>query len=174
MEVYSIHVSSDPFDQVVLDDIIHAPFLAIFKHMIAFADRHNLRIICVNLRDYPGSTPYTPAELEAIHNGNHDEQVAFVKARGLELGAFLAWFIRTANIPAPANGADAGETSGGLSLFAWSGGNCIAMSLIAYADHLPEQDQELLERYLRSYIIFGAHSATLLDIMWRFIYHRTL
>ena len=71
--------------------------------MITFADRHNLRIVRVNLRDYPGSTPYSPAELEVIHNGSYNEQVAFVKARGLELGAFLAWLIRTTDIPAPSD-----------------------------------------------------------------------
>lgn len=132
--------------------------------MIAFAVRHNLRIVRVNLRDYPGSTPYSPAELEVIHNGSYNEQVAFVKARGLELGAFLAWLIRTTDIPAPS---DNKTPSGGLSVLAWSAGNCVTVSLFAHAESLPAEDQELLSRYILSYILFGAY--ILLKRSWALI-----
>lgn len=127
--------------------------------MVVFAKRYNLRIVRVNMRDYPGSTPYSPAELDVLHNGSRDARIGFMKARGLELGAFITWFVRTEHVPAPncalPSRADNGEQSSGLCLLAWSAGNCVALSLFAYAHLLPKQDQELLNQYLRSYIIFG-------------------
>lgn len=134
-------------------------FLAVFEPIIAFANHRNVRIVRVNLRDYPGSTPFSSAELEVIHNGSHDEQVALIRARGLELGSFLTWFIRISNIPAPSSDpteSNADRQSGGLSVLAWSAGNCAALSFFAYAHLLPAQDQDLLAGYLRSYILFGA------------------
>ena len=80
-----------------------------------------------------------------------------MRANGLELGSFLTWFIRTELPPAYQSSSDteAGKPSGGVSLLAWSYGNCVAFSMFAYADLLPVDDQEVLARYLRSYILFG-------------------
>lgn len=89
-----------------------------------------------------------------------------MKARGLEVGAFLAWFIKTEHVPAPSaepGDANASKQLGGVSLLAWSSGNCSAMSLFAHAALLPKEDQELLNKYLRSYIVFGEQFADSFD-----------
>ena len=45
--------------------------------MVPFAAAHRLRLVLVNMRDYPGSTPYTPAELAALEAG-YDSLKAWV------------------------------------------------------------------------------------------------
>ena len=37
-----------------------------FKRIIPLAGRHNVRLVIVNRRDYPGSSPYTDEEINSV------------------------------------------------------------------------------------------------------------
>jgi len=72
---------------------------AIYRPMIPYAAARNVRLILVNVRDYPGSTPYSPSELAALNSSNLKEQWAMLNERGQEAAAFLLWFIQKERIP---------------------------------------------------------------------------
>lgn len=130
--------------------------------MIPFTATHNLRLVLLNMRDYPGSTLYTPAELAELRDAPH----AALRARGNEVATFLAWYVAHARIPPIAatpepEHAEGGEESGagGLAVVAWSAGNCYAIPMIAHAGSLPHETRALLDRYLRSFVAFGTSPA---------------
>ncbi|PIL22932.1 hypothetical protein GSI_15628 [Ganoderma sinense ZZ0214-1] len=120
------------------------------------SEQHNLRLVLLNLRGYPGSTPYSEEELKCFE-GSAEEAESAVRARGLEVAAFLRWFIEAEKIPEfqDTSGSDSGV--GGLSLLSWSGGNCQTLSMFANADTLPEDTRNVLNGYLRSFIISQPH-----------------
>ena len=80
-------------------------------------------------------------------------QRAQLHRRGFEISAFVIWFIREENIP-PFN--LVGESaSGGISILGWSWGNTMSLSFVARARELPKEDQEFLEAYVRTLVIYG-------------------
>ena len=125
-----------------------------FRSLIPIGKELNLRLVLLNLRGYPGSTPYSDDELE-LFGGSPNEQGKALKARGFELATFLRWFIEKESIPQIHTAAGGDKAVGGLSILAWSGGNSQTMPLFAYADELPEETQALLDKYLRSFIMYG-------------------
>lgn len=108
------------------------------------------------MRDYPGSTPYTDAELADMRSPDKDRQRMQLHRRGLEIAAFLVWFIRREKIPPYVHNLD--KTSGGVSLLGWSWGNTMSLCFIARAKQLLREDRELLEAYLRTLVIYGEPS----------------
>ncbi|KAI0695746.1 alpha/beta-hydrolase [Cerioporus squamosus] len=127
---------------------------ASFKLMVPFAVEHKLRFIIPNLRDYPGSTPYTQQELDELSSPAREQQERALRARALELAVFLRWLIETESITPIQGTPEAGSDTGGISLLSWSAGNCQTMGLFAYADQLPKETRELLGAYLRSYVLY--------------------
>ena len=125
--------------------------------MIPYAATHNLRLVLLNLRDYPGSTRYSPEELASLASPTREVQDAAIQARGHEIVAFLRWFIETERIPpiSERQGLDL-KHCGGISLLGWSSGNCQMISVLAHADKLPEDTRVLLDAYFRSFILHGA------------------
>ncbi|OBZ69050.1 hypothetical protein A0H81_11212 [Grifola frondosa] len=126
---------------------------ATFRRLYPFAAQHNLRLVAPNLRDYPGSTPYTPHETDAFANPHTHVQDAAIQAYGAEIAAFLAWLIKTHDLPpvtTPANSAAAG----GIALLGWSGGNTATLAMLAHANKLPAETRSLLASHLRTLIIF--------------------
>ncbi|KAH9939831.1 hypothetical protein B0H21DRAFT_812571 [Amylocystis lapponica] len=135
---------------------------AIFRRMMPYAAAHSLRLVLLNLRDYPGSTRYSAAELGMLGGPTREAQDAAITARGREIAAFMHWYIETEHIPPISKGTEADETQrGGISLLGWSSGNCQTLSVLAHADKLPEETRVLLGAYLRSLIL---HDASLTSI----------
>ncbi|KAH9924427.1 uncharacterized protein B0H18DRAFT_1012126 [Fomitopsis serialis] len=119
---------------------------------VSNSSQHNIRLVTLNMRDYPGSTPYTDAELTAMRGPDRDGQRTQLHRRGFEIAAFVAWFIRNENIPPfTLNGND---IRGGISVLGWSWGNTMSLSFIARASELPKEDQEFLEAYMRALVIY--------------------
>lgn len=124
-----------------------------FRPIFPFAAENNLRFVTVNLRDYPGSTPSSPAELSALL-GDPEGQAGWLRDRGIEIAAFLEWFIRSEHIPQTTTVVGGSESFvGGLSLLDWSSGNCVTMSVLAHVDAISAEHRRLLGQYLRSTII---------------------
>ncbi|KZT68313.1 hypothetical protein DAEQUDRAFT_728131 [Daedalea quercina L-15889] len=128
---------------------------AVFKPLFAQAATQNMRLVAVNMRDYYGSTLYSPSELAELGSTDVDTQTKALRARGLEILTFLLWFIREENIPplmlTTANGEFGG---GGVSLLGWSWGNESTLSSIAHAGELAQDDTETLAKYMRALIIY--------------------
>ena len=92
--------------------------------MIPYAACNNLRLVLINCRDYPGSTLYSAAELEALSSKDPEKQALSLQARGREFTEFIRRFVESENIPPLVKTPDGSSVSGGFSLFGWSSGNC--------------------------------------------------
>ncbi|KAH9945647.1 hypothetical protein B0H21DRAFT_860599 [Amylocystis lapponica] len=129
----------------------------IFALMFPFVAANHFRLV---MRDYPKSTPYSATELAVIQSGDFTSRSAFIAARGVEIAAFLEWFIKEHDIPPLSVVAGADGTgdivTGGVSVSGWSYGNAIILSFLAHADKLSGQTRDFLESYLRTYIIYDA------------------
>ncbi|KAJ7087147.1 hypothetical protein C8R44DRAFT_991416 [Mycena epipterygia] len=78
----------------------------IFEKIMALAPSRNVRVVAINRRPFPGSTPFTPAELNITLTGGAGdaERDAQIEARGHEIGMFIARFITKFNLPPPSDG----------------------------------------------------------------------
>ncbi|KAH9925391.1 Alpha/Beta hydrolase protein [Epithele typhae] len=122
---------------------------ATFRPLFPHATACNLRLVYVNMRGYPGSSPVS----EADFGSTKDEREQTQRDRGFELAAFLCWLIDTEKIP-PINGG-----AGGISLLSWSGGHALSFSMFGNAGLLPEKTRDVLNEYLRSFIMYEPSSA---------------
>lgn len=124
--------------------------------MIPYAAKHNLRLLFVNTRDYPGSSHYTKSELQAFESDDESVQDAAVRDLGRQLAAFLVFVIKKESIPLAT--VKEGKTMGGITLLTWSMSNLISLSLLAHAKTLPEETKQLLTTHLRSVVLHGRRS----------------
>ena len=87
--------------------------------MIPFAAANRVRLILVNRRDYPGSTPLSDVELAELGSPDLETRAKALAQQGLDMGLFLAWLVREENIPPVSIDRD-GKQQGGIALVAWS------------------------------------------------------
>lgn len=118
-----------------------------FKPVFSSASSKGVRVVSLNRRGYPGTTPYSPAELKTLSEGG----VEGLKACGVELALFLDGLIDNLSLPAPS----IKENEGGLAIMGWSLGNVIPLSTVASVSALKPQVQTQLQSYLRRLIVFG-------------------
>lgn len=64
--------------------------------MLQHASMHNLRLVAVNRRDYPGSSPFSARELDSL--ANVETQASAVQALGYQLATFVRGFIQEVGI----------------------------------------------------------------------------
>lgn len=126
----------------------------IFAPMLPFAAAYRARLILVNRRDYPGSTPLTDTELASLGSRNLQTRAKALAQQGLDIGIFLAWLVREEKIPPVSIGSD-GNKRGGIALVAWSLAHTPLAGFLAHADALPADARRTLEPCLRAYCIFG-------------------
>lgn len=130
--------------------------IAIFRPILPFAGKNNIRIITVNQRDYRLSSPYTKEELELLQSKEKEEQDAFFKTRVRDLAHLLTFLIEKETLlPISSDG-----LSGGLSVAFWSSWNSWMTSFVTYADDIitDAQQRDLLSGYIRAFIMFGKSS----------------
>ena len=125
--------------------------------MIPFAVANRIRLILVNRRDYPGSTPLSDAELAELGSSDLKTRAKALAQQGLDIGLFLAWLIREENIPPVVIDRD-GKQQGGIALVAWSLAHTPLAGFLAHADSLPTDALRVLDPCLRAYCIFGEHT----------------
>ncbi|KZV75124.1 hypothetical protein PENSPDRAFT_600428 [Peniophora sp. CONT] len=131
----------------------------IFNQMMPFAAEHNVRLVALNRRDYPETTPYSSEELAALSSTDNVVRERVLRETGLQFGAFLAWFIGTHSTP-PIKESLNGQHEGGIAFVAWSLGHTSAAPLIARPDLLPEDQRSLLDTHLRAYCTLDAPGAS--------------
>lgn len=125
--------------------------LGVFQRILPLASSKKLRLICLNRRDYAGTTLYSPGELEVLSSGSKTDRAAFLAARGLEIALVLDRLIDELSLPPPT----ADSKDGGLALMGWSSGNVEALAAIAGFPSFPPNVQRRLQLYLRRYIMHG-------------------
>ncbi|TCD61959.1 hypothetical protein EIP91_007668 [Steccherinum ochraceum] len=126
----------------------------IFRPLIPYAAENGLRLVLLNGRDNGESTSFTDDELKSLAVTSREEREAFLKRRVHEYASFLRWYVENEDTPLleEANG----NRTGGVSLVMWSGGNGYGPAFFAYADTFPAHTRQVLQKYLRSYVIYDA------------------
>ncbi|KAK2467226.1 hypothetical protein APHAL10511_000775 [Amanita phalloides] len=125
----------------------------IFKRVQAAAPKKGARFVATNRRNYPGSTPFSEAEINVLINGTKEQKDAFNQDRGHEIAMFIQKLIEKENIPP----ITADGKSGGVAVLGWSLGTGYADATIAYADTLPSDVRSHLSKYIRSLTIQEPH-----------------
>ncbi|EJD07447.1 uncharacterized protein FOMMEDRAFT_149976 [Fomitiporia mediterranea MF3/22] len=123
-----------------------------FRRLLPLAPQHQIRLVLVNRRDYPGSTPYTEEDLEKIRVDNAETHDQFAKARAVEFAQFIKTFVENEDVPK----ASSDWKRGGVVLLAWSSGNSYTLPLLSYIDAIPIDTREIISQYLRSHVMFDA------------------
>ena len=122
--------------------------------MFPLAKQHNLRIIVPNLRDYPGSTPYTQAELALLLSKDPSNQRIAVCALGQELATFLRNIVTVENLP-PVRTVS-GRKENGLALLGWSLGSVWTLSMLGNEESMDDETKKVLRRSMRTLVLHGA------------------
>ncbi len=144
-----------------VDIIICIAVAGTFSRLIPLAERYNTRLVLLNRRDYPGSTPYTdeeramvarlaPESDEATLSQAREHFDRFLRDRAREVFDFLEDLVRRDNIPP----AQPDRNAGGIVVAGWSLGALWMTSLLAYAPSFPVNDVEL-SGYVRRVVVFG-------------------
>ena len=128
--------------------------------MIPFAAANRVRLVLVNRRDYPGSTPLSDAELAELGSPHLQTRAKALAQQGADIGLFLAWLVREEKIPAMSVDWK-GRQQGGIVLVAWSLAHTPLAGFLASADKLPADALRTLEPCLRAYCIFGEYTFAL-------------
>lgn len=142
-----------------------------FHKIHSHAHSLNLRTMILHRRDYEGSTPYSPEELEELEQGS----VVFWERLSAQIAEFLEIFILREKIPKltrqklpfsqdrlqlqsmRASPGSVGGGNGGVAIFGWSAGCSTVLSFLG-ASHNPMISQEsykLLEEYIGNCILYG-------------------
>ncbi len=134
----------------------------IFEKLIPLAARHNARVVLVNRRDYPGSTPYTLEERAVLVNAAvesktnplaaRDKLHVFMAERAREVYDLLVSFVAQHKIPP----AFPKENKGGIVIGGWSFGTGWMLSLLENVASFPVH-KVALSRYVRRVIFYGAY-----------------
>ncbi|KAI0337254.1 hypothetical protein BDW22DRAFT_1364336 [Trametopsis cervina] len=118
-----------------------------FHRLLPHAHTHNLRLVLLNMRDYPNSSPLTPADRAALSS----TPAAALRGLAHQLAAFMAYFVRTYEIPERTG---EGKGRGGIVLSTWSFSNTLHLALLADAHLLPRETNTLLRRYWRRSVLY--------------------
>ncbi|KAH8103277.1 hypothetical protein BXZ70DRAFT_905260 [Cristinia sonorae] len=129
----------------------------IFGRMPQFAAKHGARLVLMNRRDYPHTSPYTEEELKPLHAGasasfeSAHSLREYVRCRGRDLYDFLQEFIVAERIP----------LKGGIILAAWSFGVVFTTSLLANAPSFSRSGDVNVALYLRCVLNYAPPSHVL-------------
>jgi len=127
----------------------------IFSRIVALAPQRGLRLICLNRRDFPGSTPYGVEEIAPIQNGADPESFKqFRAARGHEIGRFICGVIEQEHLPSVHHKPDG--IVGGVALMGWSLGNSFGIATLAHMGTMRPELSALLQEYIHTYVAFDA------------------
>jgi len=124
-------------------------FLGNFLRLCQYAKSNNTRLVLINRRDYPGSEPYSAAELDSLSaalsdNPSSDSTLEdLVRERSLELAQCLSSLVAESSI-----------AKNSILLTGWSIGCLWAMAFLVHAPlyHLGGID---LSDYIRGVTLYG-------------------
>jgi len=131
-----------------------------FQSLLSLAPSKNMRIISINRRGYPGTTPFSDKENKIIASGNEEERYGIFREQGISLAKFVCGVIEQCSIPAPshAKGGPAGGKGikkGGITVGAWSLGNVYMLSMVACISVVDEEIRNQLQAYVSGFLLWG-------------------
>ncbi|KAF8873509.1 hypothetical protein CPB85DRAFT_1236931 [Mucidula mucida] len=124
----------------------------VFQKVLDIAPSKGVRFVALNRRPFPGSTPFTPEELDVTLTGGTGDadRDAQIEARGHEIAMFVAEFIKKFKLPALSQDGK----HGGVALLGWSVGAAYPLAAIGSSPTLPKDVQRLLGLNVRSLISY--------------------
>ncbi|KAJ7165654.1 Alpha/Beta hydrolase protein [Mycena crocata] len=122
-----------------------------FQRLSPFAQPNGLRIISVNRREYPGSSPYSAEELTVFGEGTEVERASLLEQQGRDLAMFLQGLVEELAIP----------QAGGIALMGWSMGTLFLLSLIASMETLPNATKDTLSAFVHTVVLLQCPSLAL-------------
>ncbi|KAF7340187.1 AB hydrolase-1 domain-containing protein [Mycena venus] len=128
----------------------HTYHSAVFQKLLPLAATRSVRIVCINRREYPGSTPHTAEELRVYASGSDQERTALMNEAGVNLALAIDEIIQQCNLP-----------SAGVALAGWSLGNTFTMAAMGSILSLPSETQERLQTCVETIIMWDPPSHAL-------------
>jgi hypothetical protein len=118
----------------------------VFKRMLPLAASRSVRIICINRREYPGSTPYTAVELQVYASGSREERAMLWHREGLTLALGIDKIIEQCELPAA------------VTLIGWSLGNTFILAARVSIASISPESQERLRSSIKWFIMWGTYA----------------
>ncbi|KAF9556336.1 alpha/beta-hydrolase [Agrocybe pediades] len=123
-----------------------------FKRFSQLAiDSQRMRVICINRRHYPGTTPFSQHELDIIASGSNDDRAKLLVQQGIDMAMLIDALIAQCGIP----------LNGGVTLAGWSLGATFVLAMLAACDELQADVRVSLKRYLTGVVMWDMPSAAL-------------
>ncbi|KAF8215078.1 hypothetical protein K438DRAFT_2123734 [Mycena galopus ATCC 62051] len=124
--------------------------LAVFRKLLPLAAARSLRIVCINRREYPGSTPHTAEELRVYAEGSEKERATLMNEAGINLALAVDGIIQ-----------QCGLSPTGVALCGWSLGNAFVMAAMASIFSLPPESAKRLQSFVQTIIMWDPPSQAL-------------
>ncbi|KAJ7213248.1 hypothetical protein C8J57DRAFT_1256057 [Mycena rebaudengoi] len=121
----------------------HTYHAGTFQRLSPLAERNALRIISVNRREYPGSSPYCAEDLKVFQEGTDAERAVLLEQQGYDLACFVDGIIHELGVLLP----------GGIMLVGWSLGTIFLLSLIACIENLPGEMKDRLSEFVHTVVL---------------------
>jgi hypothetical protein len=115
----------------------------VFQKLLPLAAARSVRIIYLNRREYPGSTPHTAEELRVYVSGFDQEHIALVDEAGVDLALAVDGIIQQCHLPAA------------VTLSGWSLGNTFVLAAMASILSLASETQNRLQSFIKTIILWG-------------------
>ncbi|KAJ7982984.1 Alpha/Beta hydrolase protein [Mycena polygramma] len=118
----------------------------VFQRLLPLAAARSVRLICINRREYPGSTPHTAEELRVYAQGSDEERATLLSVAGINLALCVNEIIQQCDLP----------SAGGVALVGWSLGNSFTLAAMASITSLPSSPRARLQAFVKTIIIWDA------------------
>ncbi|KAJ7656546.1 Alpha/Beta hydrolase protein [Mycena rosella] len=126
----------------------HTYHAGVFQKLGPLAKSSSVRIICVNRREYTGSTPHTPEELGVYQAGNDAERTTLMNGEGVNLALCIESIIYEQKL-------------GHVALVGWSLGNTFTLAVMASIPSLPDDSKKRLQKSIKTFILWDPPSHAL-------------
>ncbi|TFK73219.1 alpha/beta-hydrolase [Pluteus cervinus] len=121
---------------------------ATFKKLIPLAPKSNVRLVLVNRRNYLGSTPCSPGDIENIIAGRK----AVLEQMALDVAGLLNWFVNHNDIPRISEDGK----FGGICILGWSMGIATVLSFFGQPGVVGDSTYTRLAPYIRKLVIYDS------------------
>ncbi|KAJ3966340.1 hypothetical protein EV361DRAFT_935632 [Lentinula raphanica] len=122
----------------------HTYHSGLFKPLLPIGLARNHRVLLVNRRDYPQSTPYTDKELKVFAEGPDPARYDQLINDGHDLALLLDGLIQSLSLPQ------------NVAIVSWSLGNIFGLPLLASITTLPADTQARLGSFVKRTILWDA------------------
>jgi hypothetical protein len=115
---------------------------------VQLAPTQSVRLIAVQRRNYPGSTPLPDAELVApLASGDSASVLKFFLARSIKLAAFVQHLV---NLGIPPLKTEGRNRVAGIALAGWSLSNLYGLSLLDHVEELPKPLAKVIKTQVKT------------------------